>query len=89
MEENSRKKALAKKEIDKLKRFISKLEKLEEHSHFAQTGKYSFFLSASKIQFSSPWIIDSGASDLTKSLKVFSSYIPAQEIKRSKLLMVP
>ena len=41
-------------EIDKLKRFISKLEKPEGYSHFAQISKYSFSLSASKIQFSSP-----------------------------------
>ncbi|RVW33926.1 hypothetical protein CK203_082923 [Vitis vinifera] len=51
---------LNKEEIDKLKRFISKLEKHEGHSHFAKTGKYSFSLSASKIQFSSPWSLIQG-----------------------------
>ena len=45
---------LNKEEINKLKRFISKIGKPEGHSHFAQTGKYSFSLSASKIQFSIP-----------------------------------
>ena len=38
-----------KEEIDKLKQFISKLGKLEGHSHFAQTCKYSFSLNAFKI----------------------------------------
>ena len=77
---------LNKEEIDKLKRFISKLEKPEGHSYFAQTGKYSFSLSASKIQFSSPWIIDSGASDLTtNSSKVFSNYIPCSGNQKIKI----
>ncbi|RVW66265.1 Retrovirus-related Pol polyprotein from transposon RE1 [Vitis vinifera] len=77
---------LNKEEIDKLKRFISKLEKPEGHSHFAQIGKYSFSLSASKIQFSSPWIIDSGASDLTtNSSKVFSNYIPCSGNQKIKI----
>ena len=51
---------LNKEEIDKRKRFISKLEKHEGHSHFAKTGKYSFSLSASKMQFSSPWSLIQG-----------------------------
>ena len=33
------------------------------HSHFAKTSKYSLALSASKNQFSNPWIIDSRALD--------------------------
>ena len=49
-------------------------------------GKYSFSLSASKIQFSSPWIIDSRASDhRTNSSKVFSSYIPRPENQKIKI----
>ena len=78
---------LNKEEIDKLKRFISKLEKPEGHSHFAQTGKYSFSLSASKIQFSSPWIIDSGASDhMANSSKAFSNYIPCPGNQKIKIV---
>ncbi|RVW30585.1 hypothetical protein CK203_086063 [Vitis vinifera] len=77
---------LNKEEIDKLKRFISKLEKPEGHSYFAQTGKYSFSLSASKIQFSSPWIIDSGASDhMANSSKAFSNYIPCPGNQKIKI----
>ena len=36
-------------EIDKLQQFISQLEKPEGPSYFAQTGKYSQALSASRI----------------------------------------
>ena len=81
---------LNKEEIDKLKRFISKLEKHEGHSHFAKTGKYSFSLSASKIQFSSPWSLIQGLQTIQPILqKSFLITFHAQEIKRSKLLMVP
>ncbi|RVW96476.1 Retrovirus-related Pol polyprotein from transposon RE1 [Vitis vinifera] len=49
-------------------------------------GKYSFSLSASKIQFSSPWIIDSRASDhMTNSSKVFSNYIPCPGNQKIKI----
>ena len=81
---------LNKEEIDKLKRFISELEKLGRHSHFTQTSKYSFSLSAFKIQFSNPWIIHLRASDyMTNSSKVFAIYIPCMGNQKSKLLMVP
>ena len=64
-------------EIDKLEQFISQLEKPEGSSHFAQTGKYSQALSASRNQYTSTWIIDLGASNrMTSSSKSFSTYCP-------------
>ena len=95
MEENNRKKALAMKwsstrrKLTNLKDSFPSWKNLGD-SHFTQTSKYSFSLSAFKIQFSNPWIIHLRASDyMTNSSKVFSTYIPCMGNQKSKLLMVP